>query len=76
MARARTRTWSELPARRRILVAVIGAVEIGLMLAAEIDIHRRPASEINGPKLRWRLIALINFAGPLSYFRWGRIRDR
>jgi hypothetical protein len=53
---------------------LLAAVQLTLLAAAEIDIQRRPASQINGPKNRWRLLCLINFVGPLSYFGWGRQR--
>jgi len=59
----------------RAVTIVIGAVQIGLFLAANLDITRRPAAEIRGAsKARWRLICLLNTIGPLSYFRWGRIK--
>jgi hypothetical protein len=47
-------------------------VQLGLLIAAERDIRRRPAALIRGPKTRWRLLCLINFLGPLSYFTFGR----
>lgn len=64
--------FRDLPAPSRARIAVLGTLQLALLLAAEIDIQRRPASEINGPKSRWRLGCLINFVGPLIYFRWGR----
>ena len=59
---------------RKIAGAILAAVQLALLIAAERDIHRRPASEVVGPKWRWRLICLINFIGAISYFRWGRKR--
>lgn len=67
------RKWKDLPVAARIAVIVTAAVEIGLLVAAQVDITRRPAEQIRGAKLRWRLISLINVAGPLAYFRKGRI---
>lgn len=64
--------FNDLPARGRAQIVLLAAIQLTLLVAAEIDIQVRPASEINGPKNRWRLISLINFVGPLSYFRWGR----
>jgi hypothetical protein len=60
------------PAKRCVAVAAI-ALQLGLFVAAELDIHRRCANEIRGSKARWRLICLLNFIGPISYFRWGRL---
>lgn len=53
---------------------VVGAVQMMLMAAAQIDITRRPAEGINGSKLRWRLISMINVGGPILYFLLGRRR--
>jgi hypothetical protein len=73
MRRSRVR-FSELPRRERVGILVLGAVQLGLLVAAELDIQRRPAPLIRGPKTRWRLLCLINFLGPLSYFTFGRLR--
>lgn len=50
-------------------------VQLALASAAWVDLARRPASEVRGPKWRWALVIGVNFAGPLSYFRWGRVRS-
>jgi hypothetical protein len=70
------RRWSDLsPGSRRLIIAV-GVAEAGLKAAALIDIRRRPASEIRGPKWAWIAALLVNSAGliPLSYFAYGRRR--
>ena len=48
----------------------------GLKAAAAIDIRRRPASEIRGPKWAWLAALVVNSAGviPISYFVFGRRR--
>ena len=74
MARSRAR-FSDLPRRRQAGIVVLGTVQLGLLIAAERDIQRRPAALIRGPKTRWRLLCLINFLGPLSYFTFGRRTD-
>jgi hypothetical protein len=68
------RRWKDLPrwAKRAILVA--GSVQLSLMATAQADISRRPAEEINGSKLGWRLVSMINFVGPILYFLQGRKR--
>lgn len=68
----RKRRWSELSARQRTAICVAGSVQISLCVAALVDIRRRPASELNGPKWAWTAAAFVNFAGPLAYFRFGR----
>jgi len=52
----------------------LGAVEVALLVAALVDIRRRPAEEINGTKRAWRLVSLVNLVGPLAYFTFGRRR--
>lgn len=51
-------------------------VELVLIIAAERDIHRRPAEEIRGPKVLWRAIAMQNVVGPAAYFTLGRKRSQ
>ncbi|MGZ6372475.1 MAG: PLDc N-terminal domain-containing protein [Candidatus Limnocylindria bacterium] len=64
--------FSELSVRRRVGIVLLGAIQLGLLIAAQVDIQRRPAAEVNGSRAVWRLVCLVNFVGPLSYFRWGR----
>lgn len=68
--------WKDLsPVTRRLIVG--GAVaETGLKVAVLIDIKRRPAERIRGPKWLWASSMIINSAGiiPLSYFVFGRRR--
>ena len=56
-------------------MVVLAAVQLGLLIAAQRDIQRRPAPLVRGSKTRWRLVCLINFLGPLSYFTFGRRRE-
>ncbi len=59
--------------QRRIIIAVAVA-EAALKAAMLIDLRRRPASQVRGPKWLWASTALVNTAGiaPLSYFIVGR----
>ena len=69
------RTWSELDPRIRGVIIVVGALEGILKLAALIDLARRPAHEVRGPKTYWAVaITLINSIGavPIAYFVRGR----
>ena len=47
-------------------------VQLGLLVAAQIDLTRRSDDQVNGPKAVWRAVTLINFVGPLAYFAVGR----
>ena len=66
--------WADLSQRQRRLLVAAAAAEASLKVAALIDIHRRPASEIRGPKALWRAAMVVNLLGPLSYFTVGRKR--
>lgn len=68
------RSWRELPPKTRRLIVAAGIVQVTLIGIAHADISRRPAEEIRGPKRLWRLISLVNFVGPLTYFVAGRRR--
>jgi hypothetical protein len=67
--------WSELSVRRRITILVVGTVQVGLSVAALVDLQRRPAAQVKGAKGWWRLAALTNTVGPLAYFLFGRKHD-
>ena len=71
------RRWSELSQRARRLLIAAAVAEGGLKLAALIDITRRPASQIRGPKWLWAtVVTVVNSAGvvPVTYFVFGRRR--
>jgi hypothetical protein len=72
---AAERRWNDLSERTRRLIIVIAVAEGILKLAALIDIKRRPASQIRGPKWLWApVVMVVNSAGiaPISYFIFGR----
>jgi hypothetical protein len=66
--------FRKLPPAFQAAIVAITAWNLWLSGSAERDIHRRPADEIRGPKLLWRLFCLTNTLGPAVYFRWGRRR--
>jgi hypothetical protein len=72
---ATTRKWSDLSERTRTLIIVAAVADSALKAAALIDIKRRPASQIRGPKWLWApVVTVVNSAGvvPISYFVFGR----
>jgi len=71
---AAKKKWGELGGRSRALIVVTGIVEVALLAAALIDIRRRPADGINGPKWMWTPVAFVTLIGPLAYFAFGRRR--
>jgi len=75
--RVMAKRWSDLSPRTRKLIIVGGVAEAGLKAAAAIDLRRRAADQVRGPKWAWFAGLLINSAGliPLSYFVFGRRKD-
>jgi hypothetical protein len=67
--------FSELSPALRAVAVLVGTLQVALFVAAQADITRRPASQLRGSKAKWRAICLLNTVGPLSYFRWGRVRN-
>jgi hypothetical protein len=73
------RQWSDLSERNRRLLTITAVAEGILKLAALVDIRRRPASQIRGPKWLWAtVVAFVSSAGvvPISYFVFGRRQPR
>jgi hypothetical protein len=72
---AARRRWSDLSERTRKLIIVAALAETSLKAAALVDIKRRPASQIRGPKWLWApVVTVVNSVGlvPISYFVFGR----
>src|SRR5258708_33123161 len=74
-ARDAAKKWAELSDRQRTLPLGAAAAELSLKIAALIDIKRRPAEQIRGPKALWRAAMVANLLGPASYFAVGRQRQ-
>jgi len=57
-------------------LVVLGAVEVGLLAWALVDLYRRPASQINGgSKIPWLILCLLlQIIGPIVYLAAGRER--
>lgn len=64
--------WKDMPPQARVGAVVVGAIQLSLLLAAQRDISRRPAEQIRGSKVMWRLVSFVNFIGPGGYFAFGR----
>jgi hypothetical protein len=76
---AARKQWSDLSPRTRRLLIAAAVTEAILKIAALIDIKRRPASQIRGPKWLWAgVVAVVSSAGvmPVSYFVFGRRQPR
>jgi hypothetical protein len=69
------RRWSDLTERQRRLVMIGATYEAILKIVALVDLKRRPADQVRGPKWLWAVtVFLVNSLGavPLAYFRFGR----
>jgi hypothetical protein len=66
------KSWKDMPPAARFGTVIVGAGQLAYLVAAQRDISRRPAEQIRGSKKFWRLVTLVNFIGPSSYFAFGR----
>ena len=76
---AARRQWRDLSGRTRRLLAIAAVAEGILKLAALVDLKRRPASQVRGPKWVWAMVlTVVSSAGavPISYFVFGRRQPR
>ncbi len=64
--------WEDLTGPQKVGIIVMTMVQLGLLAGALWDIRKRPDDEINGNKWVWVGVSLINYVGPLAYFKYGR----
>ena len=74
MTRGSRKRWGDLSAQQRGGVMGVGVVQFALLVAALVDLRRRPAEQVNGSKALWTAVSFVNFLGPLAYFAFGRRR--
>ena len=67
------RKWSDLSPTQQKVTAVAGVLEVVLTTAMLVDLARRPASQVRGPKALWRTLSAVQPVGPLAYFAFGRL---
>jgi hypothetical protein len=72
----RNKKWSDSTPRQKAPLVLRGIIQFALLVAALVDIYRRPAEEIKGSKWLWSVVAMANFMGigPIAYFLFGRKR--
>ncbi|HTA96550.1 MAG TPA: hypothetical protein VK730_02780 [Solirubrobacteraceae bacterium] len=63
--------FGEYSLAKQLWIVFVFIASLGLVAAGEHDIQYRPAEQVRGSKLFWRL-ACLNALGAASYFRWGR----
>ncbi|WP_437583214.1 hypothetical protein ACSAGD_13125 [Paramicrobacterium sp. CJ85] len=69
---AKNKKWKDLSGGQKTFLVVLVAIQLALTGAAHADIAKRDERELTASKRAWRLISLIDFAGPLTYFLAGR----
>jgi hypothetical protein len=70
----KNKKWSELSTGTRVRIILFGLIQVSLMVAALVDIRKRPAEQIKGSKKMWTALAFVNWVGPIAYFVIGRKR--
>lgn len=66
------RTWSELSPQAKAGLVGLAVVHTALVGVAHADLSRRPAAQIHGPKMLWRMLTALNTSFTLAYLFWGR----
>ena len=69
---ATKKQWSDLTGRQRAVVLVAASIELALTATALVDLVRRPAAQVRGPKALWALGCFIQPVGPVAYLVRGR----
>lgn len=67
--------WRALSPTRRKLLAAGVAIDTAAKTLALVDLARRPAAGVRGPKWAWAVaLPVVNSAGllPAAYFAWAR----
>lgn len=64
--------WSDLTDRQRRLIVVGGIAEAIVTTAVLVDLARRPAGQVRGPRVAWVLGLVVQPFGPFAYLAFGR----
>lgn len=64
--------WSDLTEGQRTAVLVAASIQLSLAATAWVDLSRRSADQVRGPKPLWAAAIAVNFVGPIAYFVAGR----
>ena len=73
MSSQNRKRWEDLSTPQKASIILFGMVQIVLLVAALLDIRKRPVEEITGGNKRiWMMIAFVNYIGPIAYFLFGR----
>jgi hypothetical protein len=67
-----TKRWSDLTGTQQRVVVGAAAVELVLTATALVDLARRPARQVRGPRSVWVLACFVQPVGPIAYLLLGR----
>lgn len=73
MTARRRPKFRDLTPGQQTLVLTLACVQLSLAATAWIDLARRPADRVAGSKAKWAAIIAVNWIGPITYFRRGRL---
>jgi hypothetical protein len=66
--------WNELTSRQQTAILVLASVELALTATALVDLARRPAAQVRGPKALWAIGCFVQPIGPIAYLTLGARR--
>ena len=69
---ATKKRWSDLTGQQRAAILVAASVELALTATALVDLIRRPAAQVRGPKALWALGCFVQPVGSIAYLVFGR----
>ena len=69
-----SRAWRDQPRRLQAATLAVASAEIALTVTAAVDLSRRKASDVRGPKAAWWPILFVQPVGPVLYLARGRRR--
>jgi Phospholipase_D-nuclease N-terminal len=72
---ATTKRWSDLTGAQQKAIVVVAALEMVVTASALIDLARRPARQVRGPKQLWLVGCFVQPVGPIAYLALGRRPD-
>lgn len=64
--------FNDLSTAQRTGIAVAVLAELGAKIAAFVDLSRRPAAKVRGPKSAWAVGLFLNGVGPAAYWALAR----
>jgi hypothetical protein len=66
------KTWNDFTPGQQAAIVAAAAVEVVLTTVALLDLARRPAAMVRGPKPLWIVGCVVQPVGPIAYLALGR----